>query len=483
MESPNGQETYSFYLSDAVKGPLTRTEAEALIKSGEVTQDTPCAPVGASDWKPASEFFAFTTSTPAPAASSPALKRSSNHQEKEEKTRPELDPLLRKKILRLGLATATTIDEFSESQALAAVNAYEDNLRKTRKAKWLGGVGTGVGVLAAVVLFGFSPPGEALNETLAGKIIGDSETYSKTKSDIVGELSVVNNSRVELQKKQLKEPEGEKAGEKFLTERVRVPNSRQNQLVFKVDVTKGAALSKTPPRALYLKSLPDSISKQMLAQTEIAWKYKNPDKLTDKLEEAELAASWALFRSETGTAIPEFVKLNTTSQIELTNTSVDEKRILQGSTATYIVVALDIKIKDDEASPFTIYFPYRKQEIVPFSDAEQHKTSKEEMLEIEHYVVKEKKQLGGVPYGIPVSFQGKKFFLEKKSPPLFFIGVLQEDFQEGATTWVRLKSEDEYNKAEIGARIPTKQLLPNLCYSKPAEYRMVSPLVLKDKNN
>jgi hypothetical protein len=486
MESPEIQE-FNFYIGGEVKGPLSRKDAEALVAVGNVQPDTPCAPAGAGDWETASKYFAFGTTAAAAnvaatAAAGPTI-RSSIQVEKIEQERPELDPRLRKKVFQLGLATPATIDEFNESQLVAAVRGHEEGLRKARKARLLGGLAGFFGGAAAAAIFCITPPGANALGAIAGNFVKESDKYKDTRNAIASELRNVENALREL-KTPLKAIKGGAPGEKFLTSRVQVPTRRQNLLEFKVDFAKLAELSDAKPRILFLKHVSRDTKKLMLDQANMVWKYKHPDQLTDKLDDAELAASWAFFKNETGDALEKTVKAAVVDTLEIADPTPDT-RTIPGGRAENLVVAVDVKLTDADTAPFTTYFPYPAgstddQQIVPFSSVRTHTFTKQEMLEIQRYLVVEKRLVPGATYGIYSTFRGHRFFLEKKAPDLHYLGIRQEEIPKDTVIWVRF-NEDDYNKTEPGALIPTKQLFPHECFTQPQTWQIAGQFSLKEE--
>jgi hypothetical protein len=471
MESSTAQE-YVFFINNEVKGPLSRRDAEALAASGSLSPDTPCAPAGAEGWEPASKFFSFQGVASAGGAAELAP-------EKLDSDTTELDPFLRKRIIQLGLATATTIDEFSREQAEAAVRLFEETTKKDKKGKWYGGVGAGLGAALLVFGFGFTSPGEALNKTVAGKFIKDSEAFLNEQKTITLEIQRANSDWNALNNTQLKAPEGERPAKEVFEQRVIIPPDKTSVLVFQADFSKLAEVSSEKPSLVYFKEFPSDIKKEILSQADLVWKFKHPAALTDPLDEAELGASWEVFKREAGALLENFAKANLQSRVVVDDPKAAEFRI-DGIRAEHLAALVEVKLAPGEKTAFPVYFPYKSQEIVKFSEPKRHSTTREEALAFEIYTVREKQQAGGTPYGIVTRFQGKEYFLERKTPILFYLAVAREgvDRDSRQWAWVRVE-EDIFNKTEVGAKIPTLQLRDYRCNTAPKDSSMTGSLRFK----
>ncbi|MDR2862361.1 MAG: DUF4339 domain-containing protein [Puniceicoccales bacterium] len=461
MESPDSDspEEYAFLINNEVKGPMTRPEAEALIPSGEITPETLCARAGAADWKTAAEFFTFPPS---------ALKLSARKNiENVNEERESLDPLLRKKIIHLGLASPATVDEFSPAQARAALSAYEESLRKDQKTKWFAGAGTFVGVFLASFGFGLTGLGGDFNNGVAGVFIKESEQYTRQVTRIASDLKIIAKARETLEDaSRIKSPKG-KPGKQFFESRVYIPAQAAVKLLFKLDYGRLAELSSEAPKIIYLRHMPANIKTEMLRQANLVWKYKHPDELQDPIPELDLAASWILFKKEAGDTLPNFVK--NAEQTRLKELSSEDLSI-EGSMVENLIGALDVwfsKDKESEPTPFTVYFPAKAQNFLVFSDLRRHQTTRAEALETENYAVTEKHKAGGKPYGVSVKFMNESYFIKRLTPVWYYLGVARPKTDRAATL-VGVNAE-EFEKTEIGKTIPTKALLDYAVFSRPEE--------------
>jgi hypothetical protein len=104
-------------------GPLTEEEITPLIADGTVGAETPCAPVGSTEWVPLSTHFSFGSRLKVKRGTQIATEAESDT------AATRIDPDLRKKLLIYGLADAATVDGFTQTQAVAAVKSREGILK------------------------------------------------------------------------------------------------------------------------------------------------------------------------------------------------------------------------------------------------------------------------------------------------------------------------------------------------------------------
>ncbi|MDR2844645.1 MAG: DUF4339 domain-containing protein [Puniceicoccales bacterium] len=464
MDSPDSQQ-YAFFINNEVKGPVSRNEIEALIATGDIGPDTPCALVGGTgEWEPSSKHFPFAPKNPRPQTQPTAAAPT-------EEDRPGLDSKLRQKIIRLGLATAATIDDFTPAQAIAAVESYEAQRRKDRRTLLFGGIGTGIAVFVAGLVFLSTGPGESVTGAVVGKFVKPSEQFTKQQSLISGELRNVNRAWDELYETTLKAPEG-REGRSFFESRVYVSPRASSELRFHADTSRLAELSPEKPRIVYLKQLQPDIRKEMVRQAKLVWKYKHADTLEYKLDETELAASFELLRKQAGDKLTSFVKENELASVK--NPDEEELRI-EGARAENLVGILVV-------NGFSVFFPYagkdkEGQDFLVFSEPKSHRVTREEALETERYTVTEKQKIGGNPYGIRVNFAGKSYFISRLTPNWYYLGVARTGFDQNPA-WVGVSAE-EYERTEIGAVLPTKKLFDYSYFITPSESLLTGSLTLQ----
>ncbi len=114
---------FSLLIDNAIRGPLTEKEINALIKSGEIHAETRCAPVGTTEWVPLSNHFSF--------GSTLKLKRTNTESRQAEQAAAatRLTPGTRKKLMNYGLADSASLDRFTQIQADEAIAIREEELR------------------------------------------------------------------------------------------------------------------------------------------------------------------------------------------------------------------------------------------------------------------------------------------------------------------------------------------------------------------
>jgi len=469
---------YALYVGGEVQGPFSAEDVEAFIASGEVTPETLAAPVGSTDWTPASNLFAFPeAAAPAPAAHDAPL----------DNERPELDPFLRKRVIQLGLASATTVDEMTETQARAAVAFYEEAHRKEQKRKWLGGFGAGAGVLALFAVLYALGPARSLTNLIGGIFIApNTDEFVDTQEKIVRDLRNVREGWDTLKNGKFRESDRARKGKEFLTDRVYVPDEKRDLLLFNPDFAKLAEFSKEKPRFIYLSKLDDATRNEMNRQSALAWKFKNTSQLKQPLDERELQASWTLFKTACGAQLAERVKLLGTKTLENADpaeTGIGENDAplrIDGRRPENLVAAVNVTVGSDK-EPLPVFLPYgtgRDSQAFPiFARVRQGRLTAKEALDIEKYTVTDKKVIGGRPYGLMVSFLNHKKFLEQKTPLVHYLGLRRP--RDNSPVWMRV-DEKTFNDTPYKAQLATKNLFNNDFYQgEPPVPRLPSGLDYK----
>ncbi|MDR2982726.1 MAG: DUF4339 domain-containing protein [Puniceicoccales bacterium] len=443
---------YSFFLENEVKGPFSRVEAEAMVARREISADTPCAPVGSTEWEPSSKFFTFSNGG---IRLNTRVRREATVEHKTEDDRPSLDAETRKKVIQLGIADAASLDSLTVEQAQAAIHAYEKGVEKAKKGKIIGGISALVGSFVVGIIFGMTGPGESFNNWVANKFVKESPTYLKQREEINRDLSAIEEARKTLAESQLKQPEG-RPGKDYFGSRVVIPSQKSTELLFHIEYAKLSEYTSDKPTVLYLKRMPSDIKKEMIRQAELVWKYTHPDSLTDPLTAEELAASWEIFKTRVGNTLPNFIKENTqdvAKEVEDGDISVN------GSYAENLVATVTV-------NDFPLYFPYDKtQKYVSFSKPQQHVVTQEEALEVERYAVTSKETAGGGFYGLKVRFMGQQYTLKRPAPVWHYVALARKGI-DSSPSWIMVSSDD-YEKTAIDTEYPTKQLFTYTVFDNP----------------
>jgi len=137
---------FNLLLGQEIRGPLTEAEVTALIATGTVTAETPCAPVGAQDWTPLSQHFPFR----------PSLKvqwtKPVSTADEEKLASLRIEPNTRKRLLTYGLADAVTVEGLTQLQAEQAIALKESGLRRElRKHRLVAAVALALGLFLGVL--------------------------------------------------------------------------------------------------------------------------------------------------------------------------------------------------------------------------------------------------------------------------------------------------------------------------------------------
>jgi len=137
---------FNLLLGQEIRGPLTEAEVTALIATGTVTAETPCAPVGAQDWTPLAQYFPFR----------PSLKvqwtKPVSTADEEKLASLRIEPNTRKRLLTYGLADAVTVEGLTQLQAEQAIALKESGLRRElRKHRLVAAVALALGLFLGVL--------------------------------------------------------------------------------------------------------------------------------------------------------------------------------------------------------------------------------------------------------------------------------------------------------------------------------------------
>lgn len=181
-------------------GPFPQEEVETRFAAGEFSAETPCAEVGATEWKTLADFV------PAAKKHSVRIARKTQAEVAEMKsaTSEKLDPEVRKKLLLYNLADSISVDKFTPIQAEAAIQIYEAALKKGKKLKIAAGIGAFVGAFAlAFAFFNYvpvstAPGGQKLKIFETFFASEPNPEYAKTAKRIAAEAENLRELREEV---------------------------------------------------------------------------------------------------------------------------------------------------------------------------------------------------------------------------------------------------------------------------------------------
>ncbi len=119
--------TFHLMKGEAVSDPLSEAEVAAMIAAGELKAEQPCHLVGEDAWRTVGDFF------PMGSGLKVRTKKEPPSATEQISTANRIDDLTRRRLLVYGLADAITIDQFTQTQAVAAIVAREREIR----SQWL----------------------------------------------------------------------------------------------------------------------------------------------------------------------------------------------------------------------------------------------------------------------------------------------------------------------------------------------------------
>ena len=459
--NPRNSRQYAFFINNKVEGPFSQIEADARIAASAITPETQCTLIGTEEWRPASDFFIFPERQADPKVATVSV--SPNQRINRDEETPKLDLKLRQKIIQLGLATAASAEELTPMQAEAALRNHEDRQRKDKQRKINGGIAAGVLSVLGTFLFGLTAPGQGLSNFVASKFVPVPKLFQQTQTLIEMELRRAGKAMSDVRDAKAETPSGVRPKDFFL-KRVSIPYAKATMLDFQVDTSKLIQVTKAKPYIVYLKQLGADVRKDMMRQAGIVWKYKNPGELSEPLEVPELEASWALFRKQETEKNVAFLRQNEGARLNEITPGAAMR--IPGTRPDYMVLVVDV-----DGMP--VCFPCNAQEIVRFSNVRQHKMTQEEALDAEYYVVRQKREVGGHPFGTKVTFQKKEYFLKRQKPVLYYLAMSRPEVDPKSLVWVLIPTKEEYDKAETDVTQYTTRALANYTsYATPQELQL-----------
>ncbi len=222
--------SFTFYIDNAVRGPHTETEIQELINLGTVAADTPCMPEGATEWLPASQFFAF-------AAKIKLSKRLEASEEEIALEANRLNPDDRRKLMMYGLADAATVDQVNQTQATTILAQHENNLKQINNRNKIV-VGTlFVLTLLATVSFGlFTDIGGSLVGKVVSQFIKDDPKQPDSMRRFSNETKRFQELRTESQNAVFAKPTGGQSIQPVLNARLKIPATTGYTVSGKIDL-------------------------------------------------------------------------------------------------------------------------------------------------------------------------------------------------------------------------------------------------------
>lgn len=138
--------TFHLMKGEAVSAPLSEAEVAAMIAAGELKAEQPCHLVGEDAWRTVGDFF------PMGSGLKVRTKKEPPSATEQISTANRIDDLTRRRLLVYGLADAITIDQFTQTQAVAAIVARERELR----SQWLAHRTVQASAFVAFLVAGFA---------------------------------------------------------------------------------------------------------------------------------------------------------------------------------------------------------------------------------------------------------------------------------------------------------------------------------------
>lgn len=221
------------FINDSTEGPFPQDEIEAKIKSGEYPYDILIADAekenaSEDDWMEAVDVLKVRR-----AGVGLRMAGKSDDEEKrlKEAREEKIDPDIRVKLMRYGLADSISVDKFSPEQAVSAVAIYEKaqkNLLLTKWAVGIGGFALACGIFS--VLFDIDLGGNVPHRKLLAPVtelcVSPNPDYASHAKRIANEIMQLKDMREEVAQVEFILPKGKPVGSTFL-DLVEIPNDQR----------------------------------------------------------------------------------------------------------------------------------------------------------------------------------------------------------------------------------------------------------------
>ncbi|MCR5183254.1 MAG: hypothetical protein K6B46_00960 [Opitutales bacterium] len=275
------------FINDETVGPFPQDQVEAKIRSGEYPYDVLIADAGKenlteNDWVEAAGALNIRRA-------GVGLRMAGKSAEEEKRLREareeKIDPEIRVKLMRYGLADSISVDKFSPEQAKAAVEFYEKNQKRFRAIKISAGIG-GFVLSAALFsgLFCIELGGKAPHRNLLAPVIElfvePNEALNNHKKTVAKEIMQLEELRQEVAAVEFVLPKGKAVGDLFLNQ-VEIPADQREFTTATVNYEPLAAafgaptavkvyLPQNPFSSTAKKWLPEEIEERILLNSP-AW--------------------------------------------------------------------------------------------------------------------------------------------------------------------------------------------------------------------
>ncbi len=437
-------------------GPLTEEEITALIADGTLGADTPCAPVGSTEWVPLSTQFSFGSRLKVKRGVQAATEAES------EIAATRIDPDLRKKLLIYGLADAATVDGFTQTQAVAAVKSREGILKaQCRRHNIAKTVSFLVLIPLAIVAGLYAPWVETTLCTLTSKAILE---IGSAKVEMAGCHQSIKQLRWNLNRIKALDfapPFGGMLVGEAVVNRLRIDQEKSYFLKGRFGsedlsqkfARKGSPLRRDNRQVHLLKEMPSGRLLELLDASEVS--LKSPV--------GESQDGWPVFEKNYGKEIAKLVKDATRAtsaagsngsfefeSIPPINQSMSRQLVIEiparGSMvfATYTATALDQPPLGwlAEPMPQSLY------------------VSREE------YFVVKKVAVGGRTLKATITTRYHSFNVTRVSPIWRFIAIARKDDKDAVFVLVK---EEPFEEIQLGDRFDHLTLASLRCFMEPVE--------------
>lgn len=441
-------------------GPLTEEEITALIADGTLGADTPCAPVGSTEWVPLSTQFSFGSRLKVKRGVQAATEAES------EIAATRIDPDLRKKLLIYGLADAATVDGFTQTQAVAAVKSREGILKaQCRRHNVTKTVSFLVLIPLAIVAGLYAPWVETTLCTLTSKAILE---IGSAKVEMAGCHQSIKQLRWNLNRIKALDfapPFGGMLVGEAVVNRLRIDQEKNSLLVARID---NEDLSKK-----FAKDGPSLKKGDWIGRQVHLLKEMPSGKLLELLDASEKSLKnpvgkghddWLAFKERYGKEIEKLIKDATlaTSAAELNgefkfdsippiNPSMSRQLVVEiparGSKVFATFTADDVKVFNWDSRPMP-------QSI---------------FIAREEYSVVNKVTTGGRTLKKTITTRYHSFNVTRVSPIWRFIAIARKEDKDAVFVLIEEKDIETFENAMKGDKFDHAKLASFRCFMEPVE--------------
>lgn len=459
---------FTILIGNETQGPLTEDTLIAMIADGSVGADTPCAPVGTTEWVPLSEHFNFGGKLKLKLTKHVAT-------EKEDQTSAvRINPDLRVKLLIYGLADSVTVDGFTQIQAATAVSAKERLLSFQIRAHRMAKVATFV--LAVPLAFAAGLFAPFVPAALGLLVSSGVHEQGSAKADLARCYQEIKQMRASLRKIEsitFDLPLGGLLVGEAVVNRLRIDQEKSFFLEARfgsdqlsLNFARSASNSRSPPKrdkrkVHLLKEMPSGKLEQLLSESEVSLINPKKEKVRDV---------WSAFNVKNGKDLEELVRTSTMA----TQTA--------GINGGFLFESIP-PINKSMSRKLVIEIPCEEGKIFatfgsePLEDLEwrSEPLPQSQYIAREEYLVTRKVVVGGRKLTGTITTPYRRFIVSRTSPTWHYIAIARKEDKDVLHVLV---SEKQFDSTHDGELFDHAKYATLRCFTEPVESQNPPGLVV-----